>query len=151
MLVVDNEITFQQKQDIDDFARSYMELQTEHWSGYEALSRFTILAEMLRRALDKGYIQYEDFWTSDMEVIDTISSKSDPKIDELLELLKLPTLDDLEISEELAVKKFRYVDPLVVSDGSSRRLSEVDEEYRLFLEEQRDINGLGVKIIKLKV
>ena len=49
------------------------------------------------------------------------------------------------------LKKFRYVDPEISVNGNMRRLSEIDDDYRVFLEDERKNYSCQRKIVMERI
>lgn len=149
---IDKKMVFSNKKAAEIFARGYMKCQSEHWAGDQAKARFHILAEILKKALNKQIIDFKDIKTTDDRIINILNSSGDENIIEGLELLK----KGFEVKEAdkggiILKKKFRYVDPEVLIEGSTKRLSEISPDYFNFLEIQKktSFNSKKVKIVKI--
>jgi len=146
----DGQTFFKSKKSAFYFAKEYIELQNKHWAGEQARARYYLLAEILRKALDRKIISILDFNKTDKEVIDKLIDSADSEILADLDLLKKK--DFFEISEVgvILLKKFRYVDPEVLENKEIRNLSEIFEKYKILLnEEKRNSNNkIKIKILK---
>lgn len=144
------QITFKTIEIAEEFGREYARLQREHWAGNEARARYHILAEILKSALNEGYIDLKDFHKTDEEVLD-ILSKLD-KVDILEGLRKLKEGFNMEESDDsesvLLKKKFRYVDPEVLINEGINNLSCISTKYNNFLD--KEINN-SKKIVSIKI
>ncbi|MEK7659449.1 MAG: HD domain-containing protein [Patescibacteria group bacterium] len=140
------EILFKNKESASVFAHSYLDKQIKHWGGFEAVSRYRIFGNVLRLALDKKAINFDDFWSSDEHVLKKIKLANIPEINKLLSILKKKSLNGLFISSLVVYKKFRYVDPKFISGDGFIRLSEIDEKFKLMLKEAEEWNKKGIRV-----
>ncbi|MGE5327857.1 MAG: hypothetical protein ACM3KH_00830, partial [Thiobacillus sp.] len=128
------------------FAEGYMSLQRDSWGNTKGVASYAILSSAFKRAVGLGAVEHDDFWLkSEDELIEVIKGCNDDYITDCLERLKRG--DYSEKRGEKVYKKFRYVDPFVeVSAGGLKRLSDIDNEYALMLEEARRTAHEGVVI-----
>ena len=123
----------------EEFGRIYSNLNKVHWAGVEARTRYYLLANILKRALNNKIISREDLYKTDLELIDVLYKSKDGEI-----IFGLDFLKNKKIAKEgnngngiYLRKKYRWVDPEVLCFGDIRRLSELSENYRKFLEEEK--------------
>lgn len=140
-------IAFKNKEIGEIFAREYAKCQREHWAGNDARVRYCILSDILRKAIERKYIQFEDFKLTDMEVIRKIKKSKDEELIGKLKLLK-SRLEILEDNEGITMpKKFRWLDPFISEDG--KNLSEISKSYKDFIENEKIVSanrdGVGLR------
>jgi len=146
LFVKNNQIVFRNDSIAEIFAREYARLQREHWAGDQARSRYYILSKILKKAMDKNIISINDLRKTDAYVLGLLNESGDREILENLNLLKRGfTTEDDENGIELK-KKFRYVDPGISINSSVKRLSEVSENYRRFVDLEKHKSRLVRKI-----
>jgi len=132
------------------FAEGYVLCQTQHWATDESKARYFLLAEVLKKSLSKGYIEFKDLLKTDAEVMDLIINRGDEEINRILNLLKTP----LQITEALEhdtsaitlKKKARFVDPKIYHEGKVNTLSELFPYYKEILESQKINSFRRIKI-----
>lgn len=125
------------------FGREFLNLQMNHWGGYDAVARYHIFSSALKRALEIGAIQKEDFLINDDYVVSELLASNDGEILKRLDYLRQKPLP--VVSKGLVViKKFRYIDPPFLNQGKLTRLTEVDHQYKMLLESAREQNKQGV-------
>ena len=113
-----------------EFGNEFLKLNNEHWSGEQAVVRYIILSRVLKKGIKNGVILMEDFYRTDEEVIDMLRLGDDREIVEELDLIKNLYVEVVNDGSGVSLKKkFRYVDPEVLVNGSTRKLSEMSEEY----------------------
>ncbi|MCL5016383.1 MAG: HD domain-containing protein [Patescibacteria group bacterium] len=142
--VVEGRIVFDDVRAANQFASAYLKKQMEHWGGYEAASRYRMLGNILKFALDNKIIKFSDFWRDDEYVIKKLKSSKNKKILSALKELRNKSLKDFPKSREIAHKKFRYVDPEVLVDRSIKRLFMLDKEFAEKIKKAEIINGRGI-------
>jgi hypothetical protein len=145
LINIDGEIAFKRIDIAGKFAYSYMRLQKEHWGGNQARAGYYLLSGAIKRAIETGIISEKDFMKTDSEVIEILENSEDSEIIQNLKTLKnFETFED-ENGLELK-KKFRYIDPEIFLEGKIVRLSEIDEDYKKKLEEEKSNSGNYKKV-----
>ncbi len=146
LLTKNKELVFEEESIAELFGREYMKLQNEHWTSNQARARYYILANILNTALGSGVISHSDLRSTDDYVLSLLNKSKNKEILLNLDLLRKGFyVEDVEEGIELK-KKFRYVDPGVSVNGSIKRLSEVSETYRDFINLEKDKSKLVRKI-----
>ncbi|MFA5133202.1 MAG: HD domain-containing protein [Patescibacteria group bacterium] len=142
--ILNGAIVFDNFERAKEFALAYMERNREHWTGFEAVSRYHQLSLILKEALDKNFIQLEDMWQTDDFVIKKLYQNGGESITSALEQMKnKKTQIRFGIVKS---KKFRFVDPKILVGGYAANLSELDKEYGRLLESERQGNAAGMEI-----
>lgn len=140
------EIVFNDQKAAFLFASGFLGLQTKHWGGYEAVFRYHLFSKALEIALEKRVINKKDFYKDEPFVLSKIES-ADGEIISLLALLKKKDLKNVERNSGKRVfKKFRYVDPKIISNGKLARLSILNPKYKELVSRHRKINKRGLAI-----
>ncbi len=132
------------------FSEKYLDLQEGHWGGFEAVSRYHLLGELLRYALDSGLVCWDDFWQDDEYILSKLKSASQKRIDFVLSVLEKKDLSRLPISDKAELKKFRFVDPLVQENYSVQRLSELSASFAKKLDQARLENEKGIFSVDIR-
>ncbi|MBU0531583.1 HD domain-containing protein [Patescibacteria group bacterium] len=132
------------------FSKEFLKLQNQHWGGFEAVSRYTLFADVLKYALDQEIIRFDDLWQTDEFVISKLKAVLDKRIQYFLNLLRSKSLSDLPKNNLPTDKKFRFVDPEIVDNGMFCRLSECSSDYSNSLDQARRENQTGVFPVDLE-
>lgn len=141
------EMAFYDKKPAFDFATNYLELQTKHWGGYQAMMRYHFFSQALKIALDKKILSEEDFHKDEPFVLNKVEKGQNKRIKEILTILKKKDPKDMKgNSGKKIVKKFRYVDPKVISDGQLLRLSKITPKFQRIIDKHRGINKKGLVV-----
>jgi hypothetical protein len=128
-----------------NFATNFLELQTKHWGGYQAITRYHLFSKALKIALDKKILSEEDFHKDEPFVLNKIEKSRDERIMKILAILRKKDPKDIKSnSGRRVVKKFRYVDPKIISDGKLIRLSQLSPQFIKTLDKHRKINKKGL-------
>jgi len=139
------EIVFNNQKDAFDFATNFLKLQTQHWGGYQAMIRYHLFSEALKVALDKKILSEEDFYKDEPFVLNKVEKAQNKRIKEILLILKKKDLKGIKNnSGKRIVKKFRYVDPKIISNGQLIRLSKITPEFQALINKHREINKKGL-------
>lgn len=123
----------------------YLELQVNHWGGFEAVARYTYFSVAVRRALELGVITEADFWTDDQSVVTKLKKSPDEFIVKVLQLLRQNPLP-VSGEGEYRYKKFRFIDPPVLNGGKLTRLTKLDSDYKQKLERAKEDNKKGILV-----
>ena len=132
-------IVFNSLNAAENFSLDYAKCQKEHWAGNEAKARYYILGKILKHALDNNIISFSDFLKTDYDVIRILIESKNQEILERLSILKNGFVIKPSNSDDGVIlqKKFRYVDPFVLKDGSLVLLSNLSKIYKESLEKQK--------------
>jgi uncharacterized protein len=126
------------------FANHFLERQESHWGGYEAVTRYAIMSELLKLAIANGDLAKTDFDATDEAVLNKITSTGRNEYLGVLDILSENDLGHLSKSKMAIVKKFRYVDPTILVRDKQTRLSDIDADFKAHLETAREKNRQGV-------
>lgn len=144
LVAKDGVIVFNNLECAKEFAEIYLQYNREHWAGFEAVTRYHQTAEILKKAMSLGIINYDDLWTTDEEVIKKIYNSGREELITGFERMK-----NKETKIRFGIvagKKFRHVDPHIFINNKICRLSLLDEEYKNKLEIERERSKSGVEI-----
>ncbi len=148
--IIDNEWVFTSLQSAKQYAELFQRLNDEHYTGVATASMFLGLRDYLKYAMQKKYINEEDFYINDQHVIDKINIHL-PSENELQTLWYRVNnsdwckSDDKDYDEKIVCKS-RVVDPLVLTDNVLKRVSELDDAWKKIVSE-----GLKPKTHYLKI
>lgn len=139
------EIVFVDQETAFLFAANFLKLQKEHWSGFEAMFRYHLFSEALKLALKKGIIKRADFYQDEPFVLAKLENYGSSPIEEILNILKKKDLRDYKRNFGKKVfKKFRYIDPKVLTKGKLIRLSSLKKDFAQLINQQREISKKGL-------
>lgn len=146
MTTINSQIVFKNKGSAKLFALNFLKRQTNHWSGYEAATRYVLLADILKRSLNKKIIKDKHLMNTDDFVINKIKKGHDKEIVNHLKILENKNLSFLKKSQKSYQKKFRYVDPYYLKDGKIFLLSRSDNGFKKTIIKAREKNMKGIKV-----
>ena len=150
LTTLNNKIAFSDLDIARDFANLFLDLQINHWAGYEGASRYSLLSDILIEALNRDVISDEDFWKDDTFIIEKLQKSNIGSILKRLDILKNKVFPKGKTYETQKVfKKFRYVDPTILSDKKLTKLSEKDKNFRNQVEELKIKSKKGIEIPKV--
>jgi HD superfamily phosphohydrolase len=136
MEILDNQIVFNNKETALVFAEEFMRIDQAFWAYYFEQYLYHLLAEALKLALHKKYLQEDDLYKTENVVMEKLETISDKNLKALLgEMKNVRREDVLESYEEIPggysfKNKARTIDPLVKIGKSLARLTELDDSYR---------------------
>lgn len=140
----ENEIVFAAEEPAYEFAKHFVEdLQTGHFGSAQAVKRYYLFSEIMKRALGLGVITEDDFFTTDDLVMVKVEESDDELIQQYLTILSDKQVPEFPNQKQHVVKKFRYVDPPVTIDGKRVLLSEFRPDFKELLEKHTAINKHG--------
>jgi uncharacterized protein len=149
LFVKENQIVFKDETFAKLFGQEYMNLQVKQWAGDEMRSRYYILSEILKKAFKENLISLKHLNGTEKPILKILNESKDDFILNNLNLLKkgFKVISD-ENGIELK-KKFRYIDPEVIVNGSYFPLSKLSEEYFTIikLEKEKSKEENKIKII----
>ena len=142
------QVVFLNKKIATSFAEEYMELQIKHWAGEQARARYFLLSDALKRGMKKKILCFDDLNKTETYILDILENSKDKYILEKLNLLK-KGFSVVESDEGIELKKkFRYIDPEVLINGSYKKLSELSKNYKEMIEREKE-NSRFIKKIKI--
>lgn len=141
------EIIFRDKDSAYTFASNYLELQTQHWGGYEAVMRYHLFSNILKHSLKRGIINRNDFFKEESKIVSKLKRTRDSYIQETLTLLKNKSLENFKKGLGRKIyKKFRFTDPKILVKGKLVRLSKLESSYKKLIEKHKKINQKGLVV-----
>lgn len=139
------EIIFSNKQAAKMFSKSFLNLQTKFWGGYESVKRYHLFSKALKIAMEEGLLQRKDFFENEKHILKILEKSKVKEIDQILEILSNKRLKrQIKENGEKVFKKFRFVDPKVLVKGNLLRLSDLDSSFKKLIESRRAINNKGI-------
>jgi hypothetical protein len=120
---------FKNFQSAKDYAELFLKLNTVHYAGFPTAVMFQTMADLLKHALGKGYINKKDLYTTDKAVLGKIKKhmKNDQKLKLLFKRIsgKVKFKNSPRHFDVHVYLKSRVVDPLFKTDGKFKRVSQV--------------------------
>lgn len=136
LTVFNEKFVFKNKESALDFATSFMDLNRIYFSGKETAVMFFTNSNYIKHALEKEYIEYDDLFLTENFVIDKINKnlENDDKLKDLwLQMnsdMSKFIFDDNDFERKIVCKS-RVVDPLFIDGDGLKRVSDVDENYKI--------------------
>lgn len=118
--------------------RQFMRLDDICWCSIQEVGWYAVMAQALQAAIVHGVIAEEDFAGVDRDIMAKLETASVPDINRWLELLR-PDVDFVRVRPDaahdlVALPKVRAIDPPVIINHTTRRLSQIDADFA----QQRD-------------
>lgn len=146
LAVRNNQIIFKNQNTAEIFAKEYMLLQTNSWAGNQARTRYYLFSEILKKGLETNLINFKDFEKTENYLLNKLENSDNNYIKFYLNLLK-KGFDVLVCENGVELrKKFRYVDPEILVNGSYKSLSKLSKSYLQFLNIEKEKSKLIKKI-----
>lgn len=142
------EIVFSNEKTAFDFAVNYLELQTQHWGGFQSMARYHLFSKALKIAIDKKILSEKDFYKDEPFMLRKFEKIKDKSALEILKILKDKELRGFVTNSlgKKIVKKFRYTNPKVISDNKLVQLSELNPKFKKIIEEHKRISQKGLVV-----
>lgn len=144
LMAFEGRIVFNDRALARRFADWFIDADRTVWGGSPiANTAYHLFAEILKSAYKKGIISFDDFFTTDQELLGRLDERTKRELD------RLKTLQVLEVQPsekyDLYVNaKIRYVDPLVkINDKKAKKLSELDPDFKTEIEQALEKRKLG--------
>lgn len=129
------------------FGREFLVLQTQYWGGHDAVLRYHLFSQLLKKLVSQGTLQFEDFTRGEEPIMKLINNSTDSDVISTLEILSHKDLSPLKGKFDLTImKKFRFIDPMVHIDRKYLRLSEIDRDFADLLSSERTNSEKGTPI-----
>jgi len=144
LINLNGEIVFIDRKTAFDFAKDFLQLQIQHWDGYEQMVRYYLFSRALKISLRKKMIFKKDFFKDEEFILKKLEESNDKEIKEILNLLRKKKIGKIKRgSQKKIYKKFRYVDPKIILDGNLVRLSKINPKFQKMVDRHREINRKG--------
>lgn len=132
------------------FYCGYNALQSDSWASPHTLGIYHLLSTALKTAIDDKLLSFDDFYTTDDEVIQKLRTSQNSKIQLIIETLDNGFEAEYDENSPLKLhKKFRYINPPYLDGREIKTVSEMPEvEYEKWLAEEKKKyqNGIGIHI-----
>lgn len=131
--VVDNKWIFDNFEIAKQYAELFQRMNDFYYSWIESAVMFATVWDFLKYAWNMWYVNRDDFYTTDKEVLDKINKYLDS--DERLKLLwdrmnnKIPFENNSSNFDKNLFCKNRIVNPLFIKDGRILRVSDRDPKW----------------------
>lgn len=131
IIVHKNEFIFNNLEDAKFSAMNYIKANEMYWSNPLQCTFFQLTSEIAKIAFDNKIINQEDFFKTDKEFVDKLLKSKNNEILNKWNLLKnLKVVEDKKNYDYHLKTKPRHIDPKILINGSIKRLSELDVEFK---------------------
>ncbi|MGE3820776.1 MAG: HD domain-containing protein [Isosphaeraceae bacterium] len=125
LVVVDGTIAFDEVKVAREAVEAFAEMNRDWWASPTEAYLYNEFADALREGFRLGVLSRADLLTDDLSVLRRLQSARSPLIDEKLDHVIRFRPERLEGFVPLVIPKTRWLDPPVLTDGVSRKLSEL--------------------------
>ncbi|MBW6440543.1 HD domain-containing protein [Patescibacteria group bacterium] len=139
--IIKEEFVFDNSFIANIFSQQYYVLNNEFWSSAFWTVNHKILAQIIKKSLEKNYITKEDLFSlNDRQVTRIIEEKKDKDISKLIKKIRNLDYHKIEIvgkGEEFDYswkKKNRFIDPKILISRKIKKLSDINLDWKLKLE-----------------
>ncbi|MDP3052385.1 MAG: HD domain-containing protein [bacterium] len=135
-----NNWVFKNFESAKKYAELFFKLNREYYSGFPSALMFRTVGDCLKYALQKEYISENDLYATDKIVLEKIKKFLDK--DEKLRLFwermnnKVKAINNPDNFDAQVFCKSRVVDPLFKENGILKRISEVDPNWGVIIEQE---------------
>jgi len=113
-------------------AEVYMKADEKSWSNFREVALYEITARAIIRAKDIHLIKDEDLWKTDLWLLDKLKSSEDILLQKLVKMISLESKFKWDNSKPTFIvkTKVRVIDPDVIYQNSTNKLSDLDQNYK---------------------
>lgn len=140
------EIVFKDQEAAFIFAHNFIDFQTNHWGDKKAVMRYYLFAKVLKIALKKKIIFKKDFFADEKNILFKLEKSENKQIKIILAMLRKGNFGKMLSRKRKIIKKFRFVDPKIIYQEKTVRLSQINNKFRTELTKHRAINKKGVLV-----
>ncbi|MBI2112370.1 DUF1653 domain-containing protein [Candidatus Woesearchaeota archaeon] len=116
LMVRENELVFTDKEIALTFAYQFMEMGDKLWSPPIQSGSYQLMGDLLKEALGKRIITEDDFFSTDIELLEKLKASNDPWLIDQLNLMNYDSIKEGTLSDYTfkTITKARYVLPKIV-------------------------------------
>ncbi len=134
------------------FALFFLSLNKSHYCGFSSAVMFNAVGDFLKYSLEKGYIEENDFYSTDSEILAKIKKhvKKDNKLRLFYDRLngKIKAKNNPKLYDAHIFCKSRVVDPLCLNKGVLKRVSEIEPEWKKIITKESKPKEYFIKFEK---
>lgn len=138
LIIHENTWIFTDLPSAQKFVELFYFMNEKYYAGIESAAMHRTVGDCLKYALGKWYLNLDDFYTVDKQVLDKITAhiESDPQLDIYWQRMnnKIPFTNSPDDFDAHVFCKSRIVDSLFMDDTVLRRVSEVDSSWKTCIE-----------------
>jgi len=131
---------FKNFESAEKYAELFLKLNDNYYAGLASAVMFCTVGDYLCHALSKGYISETDLYTTDKIVLSKIKShhKSDKRLKLLFDRMnnKIGFKNDPDNFDGEVFCKSRIINPFCKQNGEVKRVSQIDPNWGIVLEEE---------------
>ena len=136
----DNRWFFEDVEIAKKYAKLFSDLNKKHYCGQNSVTMFKRVGDYLKYAIKNNYINEDDLYTDDSQVIEKINKHLDDfELESLWKAMdngkQLIFSNENDFDLELSCKS-RIIDPLIKINNNLVYLSAIDDEWKKHLEEE---------------
>lgn len=132
VVVLDNQIVFDDAEAALEFAEDYLKLQTGIFENPEQNIRYSYLEQAISEAMETGEIFEDDAKTDDYHIIEKLLSSNIKNVAALIDALKNPELPNTDKGIYWRTfGKFRWVNPTVVTENGLVKVTDLNPDFEV--------------------
>jgi len=151
LIIKDNKWIFKNFEVALEYSKLFYLLNTKYYSGLQTAVMFRTVGDYLKYALEKKYISYKELYTTDKYVLDKINTnlKTDKHLKKLWQRMNnnKDFKNDKHNYDARVLCKSRIIDPLVINDGTIKRLSDIEESWKDILKQEQKPKEYFIKFL----
>ncbi len=149
LIIRENKRIFKDLPSAKIFAELFYHMNEKYYAGIESAAMYRTVGDCLRYARKHEYLDSDDFYTVDTQVLDKITThiENNQQLDIYWQRMnnKIPFTNNPNDFDAHVFCKSRIVDPLFVDDTIVKRVSDVDSAWKMSIQ-----NALSAKEYFLK-
>ncbi len=131
--IIDDQWVFDNFDAAHDFAKFFKFMNENYFAGFKSVVMFQTVKDYLKHSLEKGYVEPDDFFMGDSDVLAKIAKhhQNDEQLDFFFKRMnnKYKCADDPDKNGEFMTCKSRAVDPLCQHSGDIRHVSDIEPSW----------------------
>ena len=149
LIVRENELVFTDKEIALTFAYQFMEMGDKLWSPPIQSGSYQLMGDLLKEALGKKIITEDDFFSTDIELLNTLKASNDSWLIDQLNLMNYDSIKEGTPSDYTfkTITKARYVLPKIVVGDEV--ISLINDDFQKAVHDFRSkiSHGYYIKIV----
>lgn len=142
LTVINDHLVFIEKKKALKFAKYFLKMNHVFWANPFQEFLYHLLAEAIKEAINREYLAETDLFTTEGEILNKLRKTKNSLVSRNLKLIKNAKEKKLVVSRKgsgIRIKsKIRVVDPLVLIDNKTRRLSSIDKKFARFFRDYKE-------------
>ena len=139
LIIRDNKRVFDDFTSAESYATLFYKMNEKYYADIESAVMYQTVGDCLKYALEKEYLQLDDFYTTDEQVLDKITAHISKEQQLAIYWQRmnnqLPYKNNPDDFDNHVLCKSRVVDPLFIYGNAVKRLSDIDDTWKIKIQQ----------------